>query len=475
MRPKCCATGYLPIREIRAKLVVGMALRALLFSKNPDTAESLTAVLNEAGITAEVCTDIFAAMEKGTKQPFSCAIVDWSEQPEAGFLLKRARESGLNRAAVAIAVVDGEPTPEEERENHLDFLIYRPIVADEARAILTKACKQMRLHLTTYADSGAALDLPQIVEPSEPPEEDPNLVSIAGELPDSVPQTRPTGADEPSTLTDEPATESRFSPFGLQSVLACVLMLTAAFCFWRSREAFQYLGQTPEGIFHVLHESVAALFYVNKSGGQSVGTAVSDAQQDAYFTRPPANSAQPPTLGVVSADIGFPEAPMHLRPAYDFPLPSPTLHVDPLPTRVERAALPDSIKTSAPIARPLIASVNPQMLPVSTPPTTPTWQQSSEPVHLNEDAARALVVHSVDPVYPPEAMAQKLQGPVVLQASIGRDGTVQDVKLVRGYFVLAKAAIAAVKQWRFRPYNVNGRSLETQTVITINFSFPPRQ
>jgi len=49
------------------------------------------------------------------------------------------------------------------------------------------------------------------------------------------------------------------------------------------------------------------------------------------------------------------------------------------------------------------------------------------------------------------------------------------VKLVRGYFVLARAAIAAVKQWRFRPYNVNGRSLETQTVITINFSFPPRQ
>jgi len=92
-----------------------------------------------------------------------------------------------------------------------------------------------------------------------------------------------------------------------------------------------------------------------------------------------------------------------------------------------------------------------------------------------EGTAQTTPAPAIAPSAAPEAMAQKLQGPVVLQTSIGRDGTVQDVKLVRGYFVLAKAAIAAVKQWRFRPYNVNGRSLETQTVITINFSFPPRQ
>jgi len=70
-------------------------------------------------------------------------------------------------------------------------------------------------------------------------------------------------------------------------------------------------------------------------------------------------------------------------------------------------------------------------------------------------------------------MAQKLQGPVVLQVAIGRDGSVQDLKLVRGYFVLGRAAIAAVKQWRFKPYNINGRNLETQTLITINFTYPP--
>ena len=448
-----------------------MALRALLFSKNPETADSLTAVLRETGIRAEVCADIFAAMEKGTKQPFACIIADWSDQPEAGFLLKRARESGPSRMAVVIAIVEGEPTPDEEREHRLDFLIYRPIVADEARAVLAKASQQMNLQSPAYAaDGGAALDQPELEEPSEPQPEDPNLVSIASELPESVPPPAPEEQREQATFADEPAKRSRSSRAGLRVALVAALMLTATFFSWRSREAFWYLGRTHEGTFRVLHESVSALLDVNKSGPQ---TATPEIQPDAYFARTPANpNAQPPVLGVVAADITLPDKPMHSRRAYDLPLPTPTLHVDPLPPRVERAAVPDSLKSSPPIARPVVVAANPaQMMPVSAP--TPQVPQYGEPVHLSEDSARALVVHSVEPVYPHEAMAQKLKGTVVLQAVIGCDGTVQDLKLVRGYFVLAKAAIAAVKQWRFQPYNVNGRVLQIQTVITINFNFPP--
>ena len=84
-----------------------------------------------------------------------------------------------------------------------------------------------------------------------------------------------------------------------------------------------------------------------------------------------------------------------------------------------------------------------------------------------------MLLQSVNPVYPPEALAQKLHGAVVLQAVIGRDGTVADLKIVRGYFVLGKAAIAAVKQWRFQPYTLNGHAAATQTTITVNFSYPP--
>ena len=71
-------------------------------------------------------------------------IADWAEQPEASFLLKRARESTPNRDTLAIAVVDHDPTAAEIRDNRLDFLIYRPVSVEEAEAVLTKAAQKMQ-------------------------------------------------------------------------------------------------------------------------------------------------------------------------------------------------------------------------------------------------------------------------------------------------------------------------------------------
>jgi TonB family protein len=73
-------------------------------------------------------------------------------------------------------------------------------------------------------------------------------------------------------------------------------------------------------------------------------------------------------------------------------------------------------------------------------------------------------VHRVEPAYPEAARQRGIQGAVVLDVRIGRDGAVQDVKVVSGQQVLADAAIAAVKQWRFKPETV-----ERQTRVTLNF------
>jgi protein TonB len=132
------------------------------------------------------------------------------------------------------------------------------------------------------------------------------------------------------------------------------------------------------------------------------------------------------------------------------------------------------MKNSAPITPPTVVTVGPaQMMPVSAPQLPPAAQQFSEPVTVSEEAERALLVENVNPVYPAEARGQKLHGPVVLQIRVGRDGSVEDVKILRGYFILGRAAIGAVKQWRFQPYTVNGHAAAVQTVITINFSYPP--
>jgi protein TonB len=97
---------------------------------------------------------------------------------------------------------------------------------------------------------------------------------------------------------------------------------------------------------------------------------------------------------------------------------------------------------------------------------------SIEPVNLPESAARELLAQAVDPEYPAAARAGGLRGSVVLQVLIGRDGAVQDAKFLQGSLVFARAAVDAVKQWRFKPYSMNGRAVSVQSVITLNFKPP---
>jgi protein TonB len=80
------------------------------------------------------------------------------------------------------------------------------------------------------------------------------------------------------------------------------------------------------------------------------------------------------------------------------------------------------------------------------------------------------LVRKVVPAYPPLARNARIQGTVVLQAMIGKQGTIEDLRLVSGHPMLATAAIEAVRQWRYRPYVLNGQPVEVETQITVNFS-----
>jgi TonB family protein len=102
----------------------------------------------------------------------------------------------------------------------------------------------------------------------------------------------------------------------------------------------------------------------------------------------------------------------------------------------------------------------------------PSLLAALEPVSLSEELSRRLLLQKVLPSYPEQAVKARLQGPVVLQAWIGRDGTIQDLKLVRGSFLLGQAAYRAVKQWRYQPYLVNGRAVEAETFVTVDFRLP---
>jgi TonB family protein len=95
--------------------------------------------------------------------------------------------------------------------------------------------------------------------------------------------------------------------------------------------------------------------------------------------------------------------------------------------------------------------------------------QAAETMHLSPDASQ-VVSRSVEPDYPLLAKEMKVQGSVVLQALIGRDGNIEDLHVLSGPAILSSAAMQAVKQWRFRPYYLSGAPVETQARITVNFT-----
>ena len=100
-----------------------------------------------------------------------------------------------------------------------------------------------------------------------------------------------------------------------------------------------------------------------------------------------------------------------------------------------------------------------------TPEPTPTKR-----IRVASRVAEANLIRDVAPQYPPEAGRARVEGTVVLMAVIGKDGSVQDVRVESGLPLLAEAAINAVRQWRYRPYLLNGEPVEIDSRITINFT-----
>ena len=84
--------------------------------------------------------------------------------------------------------------------------------------------------------------------------------------------------------------------------------------------------------------------------------------------------------------------------------------------------------------------------------------------------AAEVVVRRVDPIYPPLAQRENIQGSVVLQARIDNEGNVQSVQVVSGPAILTSAALEAVKQWRFKSHDGGDPAAMTETRITVNFS-----
>jgi len=91
-------------------------------------------------------------------------------------------------------------------------------------------------------------------------------------------------------------------------------------------------------------------------------------------------------------------------------------------------------------------------------------------VRVSSGVSSGLLIRKVNPTYPPLARQARIQGTVVLQAQISKDGSIENLTLVSGHPMLAPAAIEAVKQWKYKPYLLNGEPVEVDTQVQVNFT-----
>lgn len=90
-------------------------------------------------------------------------------------------------------------------------------------------------------------------------------------------------------------------------------------------------------------------------------------------------------------------------------------------------------------------------------------------IQQSEGVQSGLLVYRVDPRYPQIAVNARISGTVELRAIIGRDGRVRSVEVLSGSVLLAPAAVAAVREWRYKPTLLDGEAVEVETHVTVHF------
>ena len=107
---------------------------------------------------------------------------------------------------------------------------------------------------------------------------------------------------------------------------------------------------------------------------------------------------------------------------------------------------------------------------ISSTPVAVPRAATPQRVRVSQGVSQGLLIRKVQPAYPPLARQARIQGQVVLQAEISKNGSIENLRLISGHPMLAPAAIEAVKQWRYKPYLLNGEPVAVETTVQVNFT-----
>ncbi len=303
----------------------------------------------------------------------------------------------------------------------------------------------------------------------------------------------PSVADEPTPTEVEPPT---FSSLGskpakheseggggskkLLVVAAIVLVAAAAGYFgWNKMHSTEQVSTPPSPAPSAPASTLGSSLQVPSS--------VTPAPASSPITADPKASPQPPAPSTITApeSITASEVPSKSAPDIYIGSSAPKSIATAKPAAETLVVKSESSKPAAPIPAPA-ENVQPPSASALSPTSdssdralsgimsapTATVTQSPSSLKVSQGVAQGLQIKRVQPVYPQQARQARLQGAVELLATIGKDGNITGLKQVKGDTVLGKAAMDAVKQWKYRPYLLDGQPFEIQTQITVNFTLP---
>jgi len=442
-----------------------MLPRALLFSSDEQTTGLLTQALAELAIPVEACPDIFAAVEKLTTRNYQIIIADWTPSVEAGFFLKAARELVFSQATFTLAVVRERDTA-AVFQTGVNGILAKPIIAEQAKNTFLAALnaisgapssgeQELSTDMQKDSDPAPAAEPALQVEPHKPAESAQTDRQYAFE--DSALPRRPLSF---AGYAEQPDSKHLGRRLAAVAVVAAVAGITLG--------AWKMGYRIATGTMRRISSSIA------KAAEAKPGPDLPQSATTQAAATPPEHEAQ-------TAPYGFDDDTVKNKP-----ISRAQIRVRPVLPVLQSTKSRPAVRLASESSESTVAfapSVNPEIpdslsVPVQTmaahaaAPRPRAASNRWTPLELPEEISRQLVVHRVLPIYPAKAIAAGLQGAVVLQAWVGQDGSIRDLKLVRGYLVLGEAAFQAVKQWRYQPYRLNGEIVEMQTFITVDFQGP---
>jgi protein TonB len=106
------------------------------------------------------------------------------------------------------------------------------------------------------------------------------------------------------------------------------------------------------------------------------------------------------------------------------------------------------------------------------PNASSAFKPTLQTLNISQGVSQGLLIRKISPTYPANALRMHIEGSVELLATVSKEGNISHIKVLSGDAQLTRAASEAVKQWKYKPYLLNGEPVDIQTQVTINFRLP---